>query len=173
LAMRTWARMRATGRRQVLAHRLRMDPELPRDGTDARALVMQGVDGLVAGFPTCHALLAIQLLLGWGRSQGWRPLGLIRRDGASPCLVVRSLLRAETHLVQHVVVANQQPFQHITKVSQQVPAVGDLDRIPGTLPRTIGIGAAAIATDDLNTGMRLKPCGERRSLRIRQQIDGQ
>ena len=38
-------------------------------------------------------------------------------------------------------------------------AVGDLDRIWRTTPRTIGVDATSITADDLNARMRLQPGG--------------
>jgi len=53
-----------------------------------------------------------------------------------------------------------------------MPAVSDLDRLRSPLPRAIGIGAGAVATNDLDAGMRPQPGGEGLRRAVGQQIDG-
>jgi len=53
-----------------------------------------------------------------------------------------------------------------------VPAVGDLDRLRGSLARPVGIGPAAVATDDLATGMRPQPRREGLRRAVGEQING-
>jgi hypothetical protein len=40
----------------------------------------------------------------------------------------------------------------LSKVPEQVPAIGDLNGTRGALTNTVGVGASAIAGDDLDAG---------------------
>ncbi len=50
-------------------------------------------------------------------------------------------------------------------------AVRDLNGIRGALPRALGVGAAAVAGNDLDAGMLLQPGGQGLSLTVREQVD--
>ncbi len=56
-------------------------------------------------------------------------------------------------------------------VLQQVPPIGDLQRLRGTLGGCFAIAAAAIAAHDLDAGTFREPVGDRASLPVRQEID--
>ena len=47
--------------------------------------------------------------------------------------------------------------QGVAEIAQQMPAIGNLDRIRSTGPHAVGIVAGSIAGDDFNAGMRLQP----------------
>jgi hypothetical protein len=51
-----------------------------------------------------------------------------------------------------------------------VPTVSDLNRVRRPLAGSVGVGAGAIARDNLDTGVLAKPRGQRFSLSIRQQV---
>ena len=55
---------------------------------------------------------------------------------------------------------------------EQMPAIGDLDGLGGTLARPVGVGAGAIAAEDLDAGVVLQPGGEGLSGPVGQEIDG-
>jgi hypothetical protein len=61
--------------------------------------------------------------------------------------------------------------QGVAKVSQQMPAIGNLDCFRSTSPNTIGIVAGPIPGDDLDAGMRLQPRLDSLGLAVMQQID--
>jgi hypothetical protein len=58
----------------------------------------------------------------------------------------------------------------ITEIAQQVPTVSDLNRVRRPLADTVGVGAGAVARDDLDTGVLAEPGGQRFRLPIRQQV---
>ncbi len=133
---------------------------------------MQGVDLAVAHLTACIPRLA--LALSPPHPLRCRAGGQARRDGLGRrgrrCLgaprCIRHLDRAKRRLL-----ARQQAFQHIAEIGEQVPAVGDLHGPGGTLPRPLGVGPAAVAADDLDTGARFEPGGEASGTRIREEID--
>ena len=57
-------------------------------------------------------------------------------------------------------------------VLEQVPAVGDLQRPRSAFVGPLAISAAAVATDDLDIGMRGKPVRDGGALTVRQEVDG-
>ena len=67
------------------------------------------------------------------------------------------------------------PVEHlperVTAVAQQVPAVGDLDRLRRPLADAVGVGTGAVAADDLDAGMALEPGRQRLGLPVGQQVD--
>ena len=60
---------------------------------------------------------------------------------------------------------------YITKVAQQVPAIGDLYGVGSPLTDPVRVGTSAITRDDFDTRMSTQPGRERRRLTVRQQID--
>jgi len=70
------------------------------------------------------------------------------------------------------VVPLQQPFQRFPEILQQMPAIGDLDGLRGSLARTVRVGTGAIPADDLHSEMIEEPPGERRGLAPQQEVDG-
>ena len=56
-------------------------------------------------------------------------------------------------------------------VLEQVPAAGDMDRLRGAASPSLSIAAAAIARDDLDAGVLVKPCREGISGAVWQEID--
>ena len=59
----------------------------------------------------------------------------------------------------------------LSKVAQQVPAIGNLGRAWSALADAIGIGAGAIAGDNLDARAVTQPGGDGGSFAVRQQID--
>ena len=68
--------------------------------------------------------------------------------------------------------AAEEVLQRIGQVVDQVPAVGHLDGVGRAVPRPFGIGAAAVAGDDLDAGMRPQPGRQAAAGAIGQEIDG-
>ena len=56
--------------------------------------------------------------------------------------------------------AGQPTLKHLTCVGQQVPAIGNLDRIGCALRCAFGISPVVVTTDDLDTWARLEPGGD-------------
>jgi hypothetical protein len=63
-------------------------------------------------------------------------------------------------------------FQHVGQVVDQVPAVGDLDRLGRTIAGAFRIGAGAVPGDERDAGMRPQPGGKTAAGAIREEIDG-
>ena len=61
--------------------------------------------------------------------------------------------------------------QGVAEISQQMPAIRNLNRFRSTSPHAVGIVAGAIAGDDLDAGMRLQPRLDSLGLAVTQQID--
>ena len=61
--------------------------------------------------------------------------------------------------------------QGVAEIAQQMPPIGNLDRIRSTGPHAVGIVAGPIAGDDLDAGMRLQPRLDSLGLAVPQQID--
>ncbi len=59
----------------------------------------------------------------------------------------------------------------VTKVPEQMPSIGDLDRSGRTLTDPVGISASAIASNDLDAGMAVQPACHRCGFPIGQEID--
>ena len=64
-----------------------------------------------------------------------------------------------------------QGLDSLAEVAEQVPSIGDLDGIRGTLPDAIGVGAGMIAGDDLDARPVPQPGGNGGGLAVGQQID--
>ena len=58
----------------------------------------------------------------------------------------------------------------VAKVAQHVPAISDLDGLRSAVAGTLGVGAGAIARDDLHSGVIPQPGREGLGLSIRQQV---
>jgi hypothetical protein len=54
---------------------------------------------------------------------------------------------------------------------EQMEPVGDLHGLRCTRTGTLGVGAGAVAADDLDLGMLLEPGTQRRRLAVGQQVD--
>jgi hypothetical protein len=143
-----------------------MHAELTGDSADATPLPLQRMDRLVAGFAPGDALLAGRFLLrtwtDWCRAWIWIPPD----DGFR--LAGWWVNRIKPNLLECGMLANEQALEQVAEVRQQMPAIGDLDGIRCSLSGAIGIGAAPITADDLNTGVCLQPGGKGRGLGIRQ-----
>jgi hypothetical protein len=57
------------------------------------------------------------------------------------------------------------------QVVPQVPAVGDLDRVRGAVPGTLGVVAGPVPADHLRARMRLQPGLQGAGFPVRQQLD--
>ena len=58
----------------------------------------------------------------------------------------------------------------IAEVTQQVPAIGHLDRFRRALTNSVRVGTGAVACDHLDAGMLAQPGGEGLGLPIREQV---
>ncbi len=58
----------------------------------------------------------------------------------------------------------------VTKIAQQVPAVGDLNSLWRTMVHSIRGGAGAVTRDDRDTGVLAKPTCQRFRLSVRQKV---
>ncbi len=143
-----------------------------RDRAEAQPLAVQRVDLGVAGLPPRAAPLALprgprrRRRLGWAGRRGAASGiggGRRRRGGQGH--------RGQAHLAERGVVSCQQALEHVAQVGEQVPAIGHLDRARRALARTVGIGPAAIAADNLGTGVRFQPRFQARGGAIREQVD--
>ena len=67
------------------------------------------------------------------------------------------------------------PCEHaldgLAQVLQQVPAVGDLHGLGGTLRRRLGVGRRTVPADDLDPGMLLEPRRDSVPLAVGEQVD--
>ena len=59
----------------------------------------------------------------------------------------------------------------LADVAEQVPSIGDLDGVRGTLADAVGVGTGTIAGDDLDARPVTQPGGDGSSLAIGQEID--
>lgn len=119
----------------------------------------------------CHCQLCDHAL----RARGGR-----RRIGRlfGPCRFgrcrERSLRRhigAHRRLLQCPFLARHDLLQGRSQVPQQVPAIGHLLRVRGSLPCPFRVGGRPIPRDDLHAGVGLQPSRQGLGLAIRQQID--
>jgi hypothetical protein len=62
-------------------------------------------------------------------------------------------------------------LQGRTKVPQQMPAIGDLERVRCALPYRIGIGTSTVTRDSLDPAMTLQLGRDRAGLAVGQQVD--
>jgi hypothetical protein len=67
--------------------------------------------------------------------------------------------------------ATENAFERVTGIAEQVEAIGDLLRLGSTLPRSLSVGARAVATDHGRLGVLLKPRGERRRGAVGEEVD--
>ena len=66
----------------------------------------------------------------------------------------------------------QRPFQRLTEILQQMPAIGNLDSRWSPLARAVRVGTGAIPADDLHCGMIAEPLGERCGVAPQQEVEG-
>ena len=158
--------------RKILLDGALVDAEVPGDRADAQPLAVQRVDLGVAGLPPRVAPLALprgprrRRRLGWTIRRGAAAgIGGRRRRRGGQCH------RGQAHLAERGVVSCQQALEHVAQVGEQVPAVGHLHGVRRALPRSIGIGPAPIAADDLGTRVRLQPRCQARGRPIGEQVD--
>jgi hypothetical protein len=61
--------------------------------------------------------------------------------------------------------------QGVAEVAQQVPAVGDLDRLRRAAADAVGVGAGAVTRDDLHAGVGPQPRPDGLRVAVGQQVD--
>lgn len=102
-----------------------------------------------------------------GRELSYRCRGYVRRR-----LRVLNFLHSRGRCrVQIAVMPIEHPGQGVAKVAQEVEAVRDLDSLGCAVPNAIGVGAGAVARDDLDAGMAVQPCPDRLRVAVRQHVD--
>jgi hypothetical protein len=62
------------------------------------------------------------------------------------------------------------PVDGVREVAEQVPAIGDLDRVRCPDAGALGVTAGAVSADDLRAGMSAQPVGEGVRKSIREQV---
>ena len=62
-------------------------------------------------------------------------------------------------------------LQGRTKIPQQMPAIGDLERVRCALPYRIGIGTSTVTRDSLDPAMTLQPGRDRAGLAAERQTE--
>jgi len=122
---------------------------------------VQCVDALVSGLPS--------LLAGRGER---------RHEGSLAVLGVRGLARGTRcagppgGVLQRRTVAMEHALDHLPRVLEQVPTVGDLHRSRRAHSGALGVDLRAVARDDLDPGVLAQPLGEALGRTIVQQRDG-
>lgn len=131
------------------------------DGTADRmtrqAQPMQPDHLLIAEAAAIAARRAL-LLLARGRRHGPRRRSDLAGEGACG-------------LTNRAAVTIHHALQGLAEVAEQMPAVGGLHGIRCPLPHGIGVGAGAVAGDNLDPFMALEPGGERGRLPVGQEVD--
>lgn len=143
------------GRAGIATHGLAVQVQHLADPRDAHTVAEQGMDLRV---PSSRVLLTHLRCLRhpFQRWAGRHRPGCARRFG---------------RLAQAFAVGSHDPVDRRGQVAQQVPAVGDLDRLRGALTGAFGIGAAAVSADDADAGMPAKPGGDGVGVTIIEQVD--
>jgi hypothetical protein len=136
---------------QIAKHGAAGDADLAGDGALAHALLSERDYPLVSRQPLGSALLLLALDPG---------LGLRRRNSAerwkAGALALLLTDQAAGRLQEHLVTM-QHPFQRITEVLQQMPAIGHLDSLRQDTERRLGIRTTAISAHDPDVWMPSEP----------------
>jgi hypothetical protein len=75
------------------------------------------------------------------------------------------------HGLDLAAVALEEAFEHLAHVLEQVPAVGHVHGIGCGPGCRLGVGAGAVAADDLDAGVVFEPPLQRRAVASREQVD--
>jgi len=143
--------------------RLALGAKLGGDARDGSALRAQPCSVLVTGLPPGQGSLAAPCCRVRQRAVRLGCRGRLRRRA----VLFAGLLR---RTADGAMVAVDHGADGIAEVAQQVPAVGDLDRIRRTLAHAVRVGAGSVARDDLDPGVLTKPSGQGFGLPVGQQV---
>jgi len=66
----------------------------------------------------------------------------------------------------------ENPGQSITEIAEKIPAIRDLDGVRSAGPNAVGVGAGAVAGNNLHPGMGFQPCRHGLRVAVGQPVDG-
>jgi len=68
-------------------------------------------------------------------------------------------------------VAGDRKHDVVAQVVDEMPPVGDLDRVGRAVPRAFGVGTGPVSADDLDARMPAQPVGDGGGLPVGQEVD--